>query len=81
MLALQPEAVRLENLPTLPEPLKNADWAIIDYLTFPGQPTADRTVHAEDDPRRATAAEGQTNMQRAAAHIAAAVRDALGALP
>lgn len=77
MLALQPEAVKLDNLPALPEPLRNADWAIVDYFTFPGNPTPDRTVHAEDDPRRATAAEGQHNMERAAAHIAAAVQQAL----
>lgn len=76
MLALQPETVKLDNLPALPEPLRNADWAIVDYFTFPGNPTPERTVHAEDDPRRATAAEGQQNMERAAAHIVAAVRQA-----
>ncbi len=77
MLALQPESVRLENLPALPEPLKNTDWAIIDYYTFPGSPTPDRTVHDVDDPRRATAEEGEANMNRAAAQIVAAVEQAL----
>lgn len=79
MMALQPEAVKLENLPALPEPLKNIDWAIVDYLTFNGQPTPDRTVSEGDDPRRATAAEGDASMQRAAEKVAALVAAALAA--
>jgi creatinine amidohydrolase len=77
MMALQPDTVRLERLPSLPEPLKNTDWAIVDYLTFAGQPTPDRTVHDEDDPRHATAEEGQATMCRAAAVIAALVNPVL----
>lgn len=79
MMALQPETVKLENLPALPDPLKNTDWAIVDYPTFMGQPTEDRTVSVDDDPRRASAEEGQQVMQRTAARIAAAVQAALAA--
>lgn len=77
MLALQPETVKLDNLPPLPEPLKNVDYAIVDYPTFFGSPTPDRTVSAGDDPRRATADAGHANMQRAAAQIAALAQAAL----
>lgn len=77
MLALAPETVKLDNLPALPEPLKNADFAIVDYPTFGGQPTPERTVHDFDDPRRATADDGHDHIRRAAAKIAAAVKNAL----
>ena len=37
MLALYPETVRLESAAASPEPLRNVDWAIVDYFTFPGR--------------------------------------------
>ncbi len=77
MQAIAPETVRLDNLPALPEPLKNAAFAIVDYLTFSGQPSPERTVHDFDDPRLATADDGYDHMRRAAAKIAAAVKTAL----
>lgn len=77
MLHLAPETVKLDALPPLPQPLKNVEYAIVDYLTFAGQPTPDRTVHDEDDPRRASAADGQRTVERAAAHIARRVQAAL----
>jgi creatinine amidohydrolase len=78
MLALEPESVHLENLPPLPEPLKNTDWAIVDYDTFLGQPTPERTVSDGDDPRGADASDGERTMQQAAAQIARRVERALG---
>jgi creatinine amidohydrolase len=69
MLALHPETVALERLPALPEPLRNADWAVIDYQTFLGDPTPARTVHPEDDPRLATAETGLQTIQLAVAQI------------
>jgi creatinine amidohydrolase len=77
MLAITPETVRLDNLPALPEPLKNADFAIVDYLTFSGQPTPERTVHDIDDPRHATADDGHDHIRRAAINLARAVKAAL----
>lgn len=76
MLALAPETVRTEALPRLPAPLPNWEHAIVDYFTFNGRPTRERTVRAEDDPRRATAALGHENINRAAAAIAERVREA-----
>lgn len=81
MLAIAPETVNLDNLPALPEPLKNADYAIVDYLTFGGQPTPERTVHDFDDPRLATADDGHDHIRRAAAKIAAAVKHVLPTRP
>ena len=77
MLALHPESVDRESLPPLPQPLQNTDWAIVDYETFLGNPTPERTVHAEDDPRQATAELGSNIHHQAAAQVAARVKDAL----
>lgn len=79
MLALQPETVQLEVLPPLPEPLKNTEWAIVDYPTFLGRPTKERTVSEGDDPRRATAESGQETLARATAQILEEVREAYSA--
>lgn len=76
MLALDPETVQLDALPPLPEPLKNTDWAIVDYPTFLGQPAEERTVSEADDPRRATAEAGQEMMARAAEQILEKVKGA-----
>lgn len=80
MLALAPKSVRLEALPALPEKLRNLEWAIVDHPTFLGQPTPDRTVRDDDDPRRATAEDGKRTVQRATAQIAEKVKAALARL-
>lgn len=77
MMALHPETVRLDQLPDSPQPLKNVDFAIVDYLTFLGQPTNDHTIHAQDDPRQASAAEGRETLQKAAAQIVECVKAAV----
>lgn len=77
MLALHPEQVKLEALPGGPEPLRNTDWAIVDYLTFSGTPAPDHTVSEQDDPRRATADEGWENIRLATAEIVSRVEIAL----
>jgi creatinine amidohydrolase len=77
MLALYPDTVQLDRLPPLPEPLKNLDWAVVDYSTFMGAPMPDHTVHPEDDPRRATPEEGQNTVERAARQIADKVKQSL----
>jgi len=72
MLAVAPECVRMDHLPPISEPLKNVDWAIVDYATFMGEPMPDYTVRPDDDPRLATAEDGWDTLHRGAAAIAAA---------
>jgi creatinine amidohydrolase/Fe(II)-dependent formamide hydrolase-like protein len=76
MLALNPESVDLNALPSSPEPLKNIDWAVVDYQTFSGNPTPDRAVHTEDDPRLATAENGRQTIEQAVDKIVAQVNSA-----
>lgn len=74
MLAEYPELVALDTLPLLPVPLKNTDYAIVDYLTFEGQPTLDQTVRPEFDPRQAMAKDGQDLVKQVIADIVQLVR-------
>jgi creatinine amidohydrolase len=76
MQALEPGTVRIENLPALPEPLRNADWAVVDYLTFMGEPTPERTIHAQDDPRRTNPEHGRTLIAQAVDQIVKQVQEA-----
>ena len=69
------------DLGALPEgPLKSVDLAIVDQLTFEGTPTPDHTVRAEDDPRLATAEEGETRLAEIVADLAVVVGEALARL-
>ena len=77
MLALHPETVRIDNLPPSNTPLNNPDWGIIDYFTFTGQPTPERTLHDVDDPRQATAAAGEEMLNKATKQILLQVEEAL----
>lgn len=76
LLAVAPEAVDLSALPA-EGPLPNTAHAIVDDLTFRGEPTPDYTVRAEDDPRQATAAAGEARLTACVAELSAAVREAL----
>lgn len=69
MLAVAPECVRMDHLPPPSEPLKNIDWAIVDYATFMGEPMPDYTVRPDDDPRLAAAQDGWDMLHRATAAI------------
>ncbi len=81
MMAIHPESVDLTQLPPLDQPLRNADWAIVDGDTFRGRPSADRTVSEGADPRRhASAAEGQRMLDATVQEISAIVRAALAEL-
>jgi creatinine amidohydrolase/Fe(II)-dependent formamide hydrolase-like protein len=77
MLAIAPETVKLDNLPPLDQPLQNTQFAIIDYQTFSGEPTVERVVHANDDPRLASAEEGHRIIQRTARDLAARAKEAV----
>ncbi len=76
MLALEPETVALENLPSVDQPLRNVDYAIVDYLTFIGKPTEDHTVHDFDDPRDATTRIGRETIDSAVEQMVAQVNRA-----
>lgn len=79
MLALAEETVDQGALPQ-DGPLRNVDHAVVDDQTFRGNPTADFTVREDDDPRHATAAEGQRRLAACVAELARSVRDALKSL-
>jgi len=79
MLALYPQNVDLAGLPPSSEPLRNVDWAIVDYLTFLGQPTPHRTVREEDDPRQADDEIGWKTIHLAVDQIVSQIKDILGA--
>ena len=74
MLSLHTESVDLQALPALPAPLKNTDWAVVDFETFLGNPTPERTVHPEDDPRFSTAEEGRRMIQKTVEQIVERVK-------
>ena len=76
MMALYPELVDLSQLPPLPEPLRNIDWAVVDAATFDGDPAPDFTNR--DDPRTSASAErGEREIGPAVAYISAKVTAAL----
>lgn len=69
------------DLTVFPEgPLQNTAHAIVDGPTFEGNPTPDHTVRAEDDPRLATAEEGERRIAEIVAELAGAVREGLKGL-
>lgn len=80
MLALAKDTVALENLAQLDLPLNNVDHAIIDYMTFLGQPTPERTVPEFDDPRYASAELGWHTIRKAVDQIVKAVESEYAAI-
>ncbi len=76
IMALDASRVDLSRLPPPSEPLRSAQWAIVDAASFDGRPTADHTVHPEADPRQATAALGERNFAAALARLSEKVRTA-----
>jgi hypothetical protein len=72
------QSVDLGALPA--GPLRNTELAIVDQKTFECDPTPDHTVRSEDDPRLATAEEGERHLQAIARDLAQAVREALAGL-
>jgi len=71
------ESVALEELPD--GPLHNTELAVVDELTFMGQPTPDHTVRAEDDPRLATPEEGERRLRTIVSDLAEVLRAELRA--
>jgi creatinine amidohydrolase len=72
------ESVDLGELPA--GPLRNVDWAIVDAETFGGAPTPDFTVRAQEDPRLATAEEGERLLCAVVTSLAGVVREELSKL-
>jgi creatinine amidohydrolase len=78
MMDLHPASVDLGQLPTLDQPLRNVDYAIVDSETFDGAPTPDFTVREYADPRRnASAARGRELLEETVCEISEMVRAAL----
>ncbi|HVN53282.1 MAG TPA: creatininase family protein [Anaerolineaceae bacterium] len=80
MQSLYPDLVAVDRLPAPPEPLKNADFAVVDWQTFGGDPTPERTIHADDDPRLANPDQGRQTAEKAVRQIVAQVKQALAEL-
>jgi creatinine amidohydrolase len=78
MMQAVSESVDLEELPE--GPLANTELAVVDQLTFEGQPTADFTVRPEDDPRLATPGEGEQLIDAIVDSLSEVVRAELAAL-
>jgi creatinine amidohydrolase len=70
------------DLGALPQgPLRNVELAIVDELTFQGNPTPDFTVRPEDDPRRATPEEGERHLRAIVADLAEVIQAELSRVP
>jgi creatinine amidohydrolase len=79
MMALHPGTVDLATLPSLPEPLYNVRWAIVDAPTFAGHPSPDFTTR--EDPRGgATAERGEAGVRESARAIGEKVAAELRAM-
>jgi len=78
MLHLEPECVHLDAIPKN-GPLKNTDFAIVDGPTFDCDPTPDKSVRSEVDPRtRSDEAAGKRYVEATARETAARIRSYLG---
>ncbi len=78
MMALHPQSVDLSRLPPPEQPLRNLAWAIVDYPTFMGQPTSERTVREVEDPRlHASPEEGRRRLDEAVAQLVERIRKAM----
>ena len=81
MLEYFGDTVDLAALPTLPIPLKNVDFGVLDHPTCAGDPTPGFTVRENQDPRLATLEEGRVATAQRVQFIIERVRVALAALP
>lgn len=81
LMATNPESVNLKELPPTQKPLENKKWAIVDDLTFRGQPTVDFTVRQEEDPRLSASPEkGNKDMETTVCELAEVVKKHLSGL-
>ncbi len=77
MAAYYPDTVDLAALPLLPTPLITYETGVLDQPTCAGQPAADFSICAEQDPRYATAAQGREDVASEVQRISQKVREAL----
>ena len=75
IMYLAPGSVNIDQLPPIGKPLQNTEWAIVDFSTFAGQPSPERTVSSDDDPRLSSRSEGKEIFNAAVAHIVALVNN------
>lgn len=81
IMALNADRVDLKCLPPLDQPLQNTAYAIVDAPTFGGQPTANRTVRALADPRRASSELGQRHFVTTVERLSVMILNELKHLP
>ena len=81
MMALHPDCVDLKQLPPWPEPLQYLDYGMADAETWRGNPTPDRTLREQADPRlHASEKVGRRFIERAVDELEALVRSELQTL-
>jgi creatinine amidohydrolase len=79
MLAMAPELVRVDLLPPSGESIPYQDFGIIDGPAFDGSPADGFLLPERDDPRGASAEEGEQLLRDEVAAVAGQVRAALDA--
>jgi len=80
LLAVHPDTVDLSALPAPQVALDYREFGILDRATIVGEPTPGFVVCADEDPRRATAAQGRADVDRESDSIAQRVRVALASI-
>ena len=80
ILALNNERVDLNKLPSVGQPLRNIEHAIVDAPTFSGHPSPNHTVHPHADPRLATLELGQQHFEKTVDRLMAVISDELKTL-
>ena len=78
LMEIHPDTVDLAELPEKSQPLKNVDWAIVDNLSFRGDPTDDYTVRSDEDPRVSASQEkGREHLHTAVGEMAQHIKKCL----
>jgi creatinine amidohydrolase len=80
MLAKYRETVDLQALPPSLQPLHNVEFGVLDLLTCMGKPTPDYTVRPQQDPRFATAEEGEKDHEYGVEMLVKMVAEAMSTM-
>ena len=80
LMALEPQAVDVQQLPPRPHRLPYADFGIVDGAAFDGRPQPDSSVPDAADPRSSSAEEGARLVALEVEHLCGLVSDTLRAL-
>lgn len=77
LMALEPDHVRIEDLPPNDQPLVYKDFGIVDGSAFDGRPSPGFLLPRDDDPRESSAEEGRTILRAEVERIVREVRGEL----